>query len=119
MGIKLPNDYVECIKENNGGRPRPKTFDFGGNKEMIFASLLSLAEVDKENISAVYDWIKDRLPQGVYPFAKDPFGNFICFKYEEESISIVFWDHEKTSEDREKSIETICETFQQLLDKLY
>ncbi|MBF8982604.1 SMI1/KNR4 family protein [Lutibacter sp. B2] len=117
FNVKLPLDYIECIKEKNGGRPRPKTFDFDEHKEMVFSSLLSIMEKDKENVIDVYEWIKDRLPDNTYPFAKDSFGNYICFKYEEENTYIVFWDHEKSN--KEESNKFICETFEEFLNKSY
>ncbi|KYH31385.1 SMI1 / KNR4 family protein [Clostridium tepidiprofundi DSM 19306] len=119
FNIKLPLDYIECIKENNGGRPRPKIFDFNNHNEIVFASLLSVMKKDKENVIDVYEWIKDRLPDNTYPFAKDPFGNYICFRYEGENVSIVFWDHEKANQNKEEAVKFICQTFDQLLDKLY
>lgn len=121
FNITFPLDYIECIKINNGARPKPKTFDFDGHKENIFSSLLSIRSKDKENILEVYEWIKDRLPDNVYPFAKDPFGNYICFKYEksENNSYIVFWNHEKANDNKQSSIDFICKDFKSLLEKLY
>ncbi|MBO1580102.1 SMI1/KNR4 family protein [Bacillus sp. XF8] len=56
--------------------------------------------------------------EGIIPFARDPFGNLICFDYLADKLSptIVFWDHE---EQGEAAIEIICHTFSELLDGVH
>ncbi|WP_425448522.1 SMI1/KNR4 family protein [Dethiothermospora halolimnae] len=117
FNVKLPLDYIECVKKNNGGRPRPKLFDFGEYKEMVFSSLLSIIKDHKENVIDVYKWIGDRLPENTYPFAKDPFGNYLCFKYEGNDVFVVFWNHEKSNE--EEGIVFVSGSFKELLEKLH
>ncbi|CJH30980.1 SMI1 / KNR4 family [Streptococcus pneumoniae] len=55
-----------------------------------------------------YNSIKDRLVDKVYPFARDPFGNLLCFDYRNnpQSPTVVFWDHEE--EEMEESIYPVC-----------
>ncbi|MDW8364026.1 MAG: SMI1/KNR4 family protein [Myxococcales bacterium] len=44
------------------------------------------------------------------PFARDPFGNFFCFRCGAHGPdAVVFWEHETGS------VETICKTFSDLL----
>ncbi|MDA7027418.1 SMI1/KNR4 family protein [Bacillus sp. CLL-7-23] len=116
FGIKFPSDYKECVIRFNGGRPHPSVFNFkdGGTGE--FGYLLSFTE--EPNIKMVYGLIADYLPKGVFPFATDFGGNKLCFDYRanKHSPSIVFYDHEQEEED---AIESICETFTELLDSLH
>jgi hypothetical protein len=118
FNIKLPNDFIECVKEYDGGYPRPKVFDIPGLDESTFNDLLTLHIDDKYSIVQRYENIKDRLVDLVFPFASDSFGNFLCFDYRNnpESPTIVFWDHEE--EDIEKAIFPVCSTFTELLDSL-
>ena len=54
----------------------------------------------------------------VYPFARDPFGNLLCFDYRNstESPTVVFWDHEE--ENIKEAIYPVCSTFTELLASL-
>ena len=113
LNIKFPGDYVECAKNNHGGNPIPKIYDFGGHQEAVFSSLLSLNPKENNYILDVYDNVKDRLLSGIYPFADDPFENLICFDYRNSDgqSTVVIWDHEICYEDLEKAIIPVCKTF--------
>jgi hypothetical protein len=118
FGITFPKDYLECIKDNNRGYPHPKVFYVGNNSE-VFNNLLNCELDDTYGILAEYNAIKDRLPEKVIPFARDPFGNLICFNYRESSEpTIVFWEHETASRSKEAAIKKVCNTFTELLNML-
>ncbi|GAB6427705.1 SMI1/KNR4 family protein [Bacillus luti] len=116
--IKFPTDFIECVKNYDSGYPRPKIFDVPGQDENVFSKLLTFDLESRNSIIKVYDDIKDRLANKVYPFGKDSFGNHLCFDYRSntESPTIVFWDHE--GEEIEGSIYPVCSTFQELLNSL-
>ncbi|MGN4613427.1 SMI1/KNR4 family protein [Bacillus cereus group sp. MYBK71-2] len=118
LNIKLPNDFVACVKKYDGGYPNPKVFDVPGQDENVFSDLLTLHIEDKYSIVQNYKSVKDRLVAKVYPFARDPFGNLLCFDYRNstESPTVVFWDHEE--ENIEKAIYPVCSTFTELLASL-
>ncbi|MCY6485230.1 SMI1/KNR4 family protein [Clostridium aestuarii] len=119
LGVKFPEDYLKCVKENNGGYPSLNLFDFTKKEGAVIKVLLSFDLNEYENILEVYKWVKDSLPSKVYPFAADPFGNYICFDYrtnKEEPI-IVFWDNKEANS--ENCIVYICDTFTKFLLKLY
>lgn len=115
--IKLPNDFIECVKKYDGGYPRPKIFDIPGQDENVFSNLLTLHVNDEYSIIQKYENIKDRLVDKVYPFGRDSFGNFLCFDSRNnlQSPTVVFWEHE---EDMEKAIYPVCSSFQELLNSL-
>ncbi|BCG58119.1 SMI1/KNR4 family protein [Paenibacillus sp. URB8-2] len=120
LGVSFPSDYVDCVVLNNGGQPVPDTFDFKGRSEAVFNSLIDLNVRENRNIIGVYNNLKNRLPGSVYPFADDPFGNYLCFDYHEgNEPSIVFWDHEKANLDKNLAIDYICSSFNVLIDKLH
>ncbi|MBX6314974.1 MAG: SMI1/KNR4 family protein [Isosphaeraceae bacterium] len=123
-GISFPEDYVACALVNHGGRPKPKCFDFPGHPEAVFSHLLGYIDATSKNenlsITQMYDAVKDRLPDRIFPFAADPFGNLICFDYrgpKRHSPTVVFWNHEV--DDPKQMITPICKTFTDLLEKLY
>jgi hypothetical protein len=122
--VTFPDDYVDCAMVNHGATPAAKCFDFPGHREAVFRALLGYfdAKSDNENLSItqMYEAVKDQLPERVYPFAMDPFGNLLCFDYRDSkrnAPTIVFWDHEV--DDPEEAIAYVCDTFSELLAKLY
>ena len=122
LGIQFPDDYIQCIKENNGGHPIKEVYDFGKHKEAVFDRLLNFLPEKPNYIVHVYNSVIDRMLKDIYCFAEDPFGNLICFDYREKDRrepSIVFWDHEIASESPEKAISHVCDSFSQLLNILY
>lgn len=118
FNIKFPMDFVECVKKYDSGYPRPKIFDVPGQDENVFSKLLTFDFESRHSITQVYDDIKDRLANRVYPFGKDSFGNHLCFDYRSnpESPTVVFWDHEE--ENIEEAIYPVCSTFTDLLNSL-
>jgi hypothetical protein len=122
FNIKFPKDYIDCAVQNHSGAPSPDVYDFKNHKEAVFEWLLSLDTESTSYIVNDYNMIKDRLAVNIYPFASDPFGNYICFDYrvgKDKPPKIVFWDHEIASGDPEKAISYICDSFTELLEKLY
>ncbi|WP_342477174.1 SMI1/KNR4 family protein [Paenibacillus sp. FSL H7-0350] len=120
LSILLPPDYVSCVLLKNGGQPVPDTFDFEGKKEVVFNSLIDLNIRGNRNVLEVHNRLKDRLPENVFPFADDPFGNYLCFDYRAgNQPSIVFWDHEQSEGGANPEVCFVCNSFSELVDKLY
>ncbi|MDQ0928540.1 cell wall assembly regulator SMI1 [Bacillus atrophaeus] len=122
LDIKFPSDYVTTILNNNGARPSKKIFDFKNTKGAVFNRLHGLTEDSSSFILEVLEDYQDgRILPGIVPFACDPFGNEICFDYRlnKENPSVVFWDHEIAYEDPDKALSHICNSFTELVNKLY
>lgn len=114
LGIKLPKDYIDCVIANNAGYPDKMTFDTKEESGKVFEYLLGISESDEDNIIDVYLRCKRDLPKGIIPFARDCFGNYICFKYSStDKCEIVFYNHEN------KKIYFVSNTFTQFIDSLY
>ena len=139
LQIKFPEDYVQCVICNSGANVQPNCFEMGNNQK-VFGALLSYDESSVDNILAVYSRIKKFLPKKVIPFACEPSGDYICFDYSksETEPKIVLWYHDKSvSEDdldsfdedvlknntlndlKMDAIYYICDSFTELLNKLY
>jgi len=108
--IELPLGIVECIKENNGGRPILKIFDTDRTKERVFKSLLSYNRGDKESIYNSYS--NELRVMGLFPIALDAAGNFICVNLKSNN-ELVLLEHESGN------IEQIGPTFEDLIRGLY
>ncbi len=115
--VLLPKDYIKIVKNFDGGRTNKNLFKID-NSEEVFGNMLTLYECKYTNIITNYEYVKDRLIDGIIPFADDPGGNLICFRYIDKKLKdIVFWDHE--IEEPEKNYKHICNTFTEFLDMLY
>lgn len=92
LSYKLNESYVDCIKQNNGGRPKNRVFYTENGTERVIKTFLSLNKEDRETVWKIFDWNKEILMDKYIPFAIDNFGNIICFyRYDD---SIVFVEHE-------------------------
>lgn len=94
-GISLPEDYVQCVMDYNGGRPVPDNRFWYKERKGIFNGLLSF-DGDEPEILTVYDRLRERIAAGVYPVGrvKRPGGD-ICLDYREssgEEPRVVFWN---------------------------
>lgn len=111
VGIKFPQDFVDCVKKYNAANPEPNSFDTDIEEGHVFDALLSFNNEDLDNIYSSIDGIEFFPYDTLAPIALDPFGNFIC--YDKRTLQLKFWNHE-TGE-----TEFIANTFTEFLDKLY
>lgn len=109
--FKFPEDYVNTVKDYNGGRPNPEAFDTDYGKEYVFGGLLSFNKDDIENIFDDIDSIEFFPYELLVPVGVDPFGNYIC--YDKETFQLKFWEHETGR------IEHMADSFTELLAQLY
>ena len=113
IGVAIPDDYAECVMENNAGYPSLKAFETTAGTERIFNNLLSLDERKDVNIFNTYESVLDATEnKALLPFAEDPFGNYICFDFSDSAAKVVFWEHETGKS------EAISAAFTEFLAKL-
>lgn len=120
LDICFPSDFRNFIINHSGAYPIPHTYDFIGRDEAVLNNIIDFDLDLQDNVIKTYELVKDRLLLSIFPFAEDPFGNLICFDYRETQTNpkIVFWDHELTKDDPD-NFQYICDSFTELLDKLY
>lgn len=117
LGVLFPASYVDCVLRNNGGRPVPSCFDFPGRPGAVFHRLLPVGGDDTSGIQATLDALSGRIPAGHIPFAADPFGNYLCFRYPGgNDAPVFFWDHEAPPN---AAPAHVCDGFDALLRSLY
>lgn len=89
-GIVFPDKLKEFIEEANAATPSSYKF-MVGNNERVLGAILSFnhCESGTDSVFTALAAIED---QSLLPFGIDPFGNYICYSLEDETI--VFWDHE-------------------------
>ncbi|MFD1396363.1 hypothetical protein JOD24_002043 [Kroppenstedtia sanguinis] len=117
-GVSLPEDYVECVMENNGGRPVPNRFrsgEFGKKQKHVLKRLLSLDGYAPEILS-VYQRVQGRIANGVYPIAACDAEDYVCLDYRDvgrEGPKITLWQQE------EDEYRSVADQFIILLAKFY
>lgn len=110
-GYTFPDDFRQCIFNNNGGRPARRMFDTDVQKERVLKSFLSFNKEDRETVWKIRDWNKAALPDRYAAFAIDPFGNLVCF--DTSNGKVIFWNHENGH------IEQIADSFMEFMECLY
>ena len=129
--VKLPDDYKEPIKKENGIIPSKRYFHFGNNEKVIDRFLAILA-ISGEKSEEVYDigvvstqlegrivFDEDYIGMQLIPIAALFGGDFVCLNYVEDSEnpSICIWYHEESYE-LEPAAEFVANNFAEFLDML-
>ena len=97
IGIKFPEDFTNFLLKHNHGRPKKPVFDTQLSSGRMMGSILNFNPEKKhaDNFMNVYNTIKDKVPNGFFPFAGDPAGNYICAEVKNNKVvNVSFWNHE-------------------------
>ena len=129
--VKLPDDYKEFIKNENGLIPSKRYFHFRHNEKVIDRFLAILA-ISGEKAEEAYDigvvstqlegrivFDEDSVGMQLIPIAALFGGDFLCLNYAEEAEhpSICIWYHEESYE-LEPAIEFVANNFTEFLAML-
>lgn len=130
--VKLPDDYKEFIKKENGIIPSKRYFHFGNNEKVIDRFLAILA-ISGEKAEVAYDigvvstqlegrivFDEDNVGMQLIPIAALYGGDFLCLNYVEDpdNPNICIWYHEESYE-LEPAIEFLANNFTEFLAMLY
>jgi len=130
--VRLPDDYKEFIKKENGVIPSKRYFHFRHNEKVIDRFLAILA-VSGEKAEEAYDigvvstqlegrivFDEDSVGMQLIPIAALFGGDFVCLNYIEdpENPSICIWYHEESYE-LEPAIEFVANSFTEFLAMVY
>ena len=130
--VKLPDDYKEFIKKENGVIPSKRYFHFENNEKVIdlFLAILAISGKKTEedyDIGVVSTQLEgrivfdeDNVGMQLIPIAALFGGDFVCLNYVEDSEnpSICIWYHEESYE-LEPAIEFLANNFTEFLAMLY
>lgn len=129
--VKLPKDFVDFLKENNGGRTLEGGFECNG-REYAIDRFLCLLQTPRENRLGMYDidvtltQLEDRLTDNeeligadILPIVVLFAGDFICldFRKDRENPSVCVWNHEESGE-LEPVTYFVADTFSEFISKL-
>ena len=114
-----PDSFKKIVKQYDGGSPEYMEFDTKEQEGRVFNNLLSFdADITssmwyfaEKHSDGSIEWVIDGLDWRYIPFARDPFGNYICF--DRTNNHVVFWDHEIAE------VEEVADTFTEFINSLY
>jgi cell wall assembly regulator SMI1 len=115
-GVRLPDDYKSIAAFHQGMSPEPSVFNVGRGANMFNVLLTVSPNAEREEYSAMstFELLKPHLPNGIYPFAGTPGGDYVCFDYRAspEQPKIVFVTVEA-------DIHPLADGFTEFLGKLH
>ena len=129
--VRLPEDYKEFIKNENGLIPSKRYFHFGNNEKVI-EHFLAILAISGEKAEEAYDigvvstqlegrivFDEDYVGMQLIPIAALFGGDFVCLNYIEdpENPSMCIWYHEESYE-LEPAIEFVADSFTEFLAML-
>ena len=80
----------------------------------VFCNLISFNEEEDTNVFSTLRILRNNgLPNELFPFGEDPFGNYLCLFFNEKDVTVVFWNHETNQ------IEKVSNSFLEFLNELY
>jgi len=99
FGFRFPSDYKKIVLAYNGATPSPNAIDTSRQTGKAFGELLDFNLDANENIIILYEELKNKIPEKVYPITMDPGGNFLCYDFRDDEANpeVVRWDHEQKS----------------------
>ncbi len=114
--VRLPDEYKSVVATHQGMSPEPGVFNVGRGTN-VFNVLLTVSQTEeREEYSAMStsEILKPHLPNGIYPFAGTPGGEYVCFDYRNspEKPRVVFVTVEA-------DIHPLAESFSEFLDQLH
>ena len=130
--VRLPDDYKEFIKNENGLIPSKRYFHVGNNEKVV-ERFLCVLENSKNNPLGMYDIdvVMSQLDERLFahedilgfeliPIAALFGGDFVCLNYAEDSENprIYIWYHEESYE-LEPAVEFVANNFTEFLAMLY
>lgn len=128
VGYAFPEDYVDFLLLNNGGRPSPQFERFEispseGTSSINF--LYSADNIEYPSLELLHNWTeyRERIPVGTIPIGHDSFGNQILLGISSElSGKILFWDHDREGFQNQgnsfHNVTVMADSFAEFIDSL-
>ncbi len=79
--------FLGVVQKYDGVYSTPDTFNIPNQDENSLNNLLTLDSDRKYSILETNNNTKDRLPDKIYPFAREPFGNLLCLDYRNNLVN--------------------------------
>ena len=127
FGLSLPEEYKNFLLTYNGGKPKPRSFDYklkdGRSWSGGIRDFFGLGLDDWEDLRFYYSLYKDRIPKQMLPVGNDDGGNLVLLGLTHSMKgNVYFWDHNEESDDENlptyDNIYFIANNFKEFLSNL-
>ncbi len=119
LGVKFPQDYVDCVLQHQGQTPEPCTFSYGDGYSSVLNELYHFEDSPSTSSQRAAQQSLDTggVPAGVVAFAGDPAGNHLCFDFRANAAvpTVVILDYEAGGEN---PLVPVAQSFTELLGQL-
>ena len=124
ISYKLPNDYIDFIRNHNGGYVTESVGTYYKNEKQkfILTSMFGLGADD--DLISQFKIYKRRIPSTCIPIGRDAGGNLICLNLSGSNYGYVyFWYHEEELNYKEGTITIddlyfIADSFKKFLNSI-
>jgi len=113
VGFEFPADFLAFCDTFHGGFPDPDEIEVDGFGRTMVNQVLPFDDDEEESIRSIGTVFAavEGLPEGLFPFASEPGGNYFCFVTRQNGgTEIVFWFHE------ENRVLPVCGTFSEFIE---
>jgi len=125
LGIpSLPEDYVEFLRLNNGGRPSPDTYMIPNHSEG-FCDIQVFFGIDRDIEADCLDWrfyvYQTRIPSPLFPIGNSSTNDLICLSLSGGTRGgVFFWDAmAETDFPSFANVYKIADSFTEFLENLF
>jgi hypothetical protein len=126
LGVSLPSDYANFLREHNGGSPNPNVFPISGfdlDNQGIAAYFFGVKPGEFTDLVYSARVFNNRVPPELLPVAIAVFGDLICLAVSGPNRGkVYFWFHEWESDDDEPptydNVYFVANSFTELINSL-
>lgn len=119
LGVRFPQDYVDCVLRHQGQTPETFTFTYGDGYRTVLNELyhFELGPRTSSQQAAQKSLGMGGVPAGVVAIAGDPAGNHLCldFRADPAAPTVVILDYEAGDDN---PLVPVAATFTELLSNL-
>ena len=112
QNIKLPNKYKELHLSNFKELEKYSEI-YMGDEKIVITKFLNANE-----ISSVIDEFYDYFGYDIIPIAITEYDNYICFYYNAQTPSVIYWNYELAMGNPEEAITYLCKDFDEFVSIL-
>jgi cell wall assembly regulator SMI1 len=120
LGVRFPQDFVDCVLQHQGETPEPCTFDYGDGYSSVLNELYHFEDSPSASSQAAAQKSLEigGVPAGVVAIAGDPAGNHLCldFRADPQAPIVVMLDYEAGGDN---PLVPVAKTFTELLAQLH
>lgn len=120
-GYKLDENYLEFLREYNGGDAQEGVFYYNEDDDddgVMIDYFFGFCKDYYKDIIKAYEFMLDELPRGMLTIAYTVGGDYVCISTNEEDFGYIYlWDHEGSTDEYDTLI-LLTKDFTKLISEL-